>query len=154
MATSVEDIKNKYPIPVFYYRVTIGNNDAIAFSEVSGLSIEYETITYKDGLSYKEGNKYMPGLMSPVNLTLQKGIVKADSFLFDWIATVRLHTVDKRDVRIDLLNENGEPTVSWKVSDAFPTKLDAPSFNASSNEVAIESLSLMATSLTVSNPSV
>lgn len=154
MATSVEDIKNKYPIPVFYYRVTIGDNDAIAFSEVSGLSIEYETITYKDGLSYKEGNKYMPGLIAPINLTLQKGIVKADSFLFDWFDTIRLNTVEKRDVRIDLLNENDEPTVSWLVRDAFPKKLNAPSFNASSNEVAIESLELMATTLTVSNPSV
>lgn len=154
MATSVEDIKNKYPIPVFYYRVTIGDNDAIAFSEVSGLSIQYETITYKDGLSYKEGNKYMPGLISPINLTLQKGIVKADSFLFDWFNTIRLNTVEKRDVRIDLLNENDEPTVSWLVRDAFPTKLNVPSFNASSNEVAIESLELMATILTVNNPSV
>ena len=154
MATSIEDIKNKYPIPVFYYRVTVGDNDAIAFSEVSGLTIEYETITYRDGLSYKDGPKHMPGLDTPVNLTLQKGVVKADSFLFDWLSTIRLNTVEKRDVRIDLLNENSEPTVSWTVRDAFPTKLDAPSFNASSNEVAIESLELMASSMTVSNPAV
>ncbi|MBE9116390.1 phage tail protein [Lusitaniella coriacea LEGE 07157] len=152
MATSVEDIKNKYPIPVFYYRVTIGGDDSIAFSEVSGLSIQYETITYRDGLSYKDGAKHMPGLGSPINLTLQKGIVKSDSYLLDWINTIRLNTVEKRDVRIDLLNENGEATVSWTVKDAFPTKLDAPSFNATSSEVAIESLELMANSLEISNP--
>ncbi|NEQ32297.1 MAG: phage tail protein [Leptolyngbya sp. SIO4C5] len=154
MATSVDDIRNKYPIPVFYYRVTIGGEDSIAFSEVSGLSLEYETITYKDGLSYRDGAKHMPGLGTPVNLTLQKGIVKADSYLFEWISTIQLNTVEKRDVRIDLLNENGEPTVSWTAQDAFPKKLDAPSFNASSNEVAIESLELMASKLTVSNPSI
>ncbi|MBE7382961.1 MAG: phage tail protein [Leptolyngbya sp. SIO1E4] len=154
MATSVDDIKNKYPIPVFYYQVTIGDNDSMAFSEVSGLSIEFETITYKDGLSYRDGAKHMPGLPTPVNLTLQKGIVRADSYLFDWISTIRLNTVEKRDIRIDLLNENGEPTVSWTVQDAFPTKLDAPSFNASSSEVAIESLSLMASKLTVNNPAI
>lgn len=154
MATTVDDIKNKYPIPVFYFRVTIGDNDAIAFSEVSGLSIEYQTITYSDGLSYKEGEKQMPGLSSPVNLTLKKGIVKADDYLFKWIDSIRLNTVEKRDVRIDLLNENGEPTVSWTAKDAFPKKLDAPSFNATSNEVAIESLELMASRLTISNPSV
>ena len=149
MATSVKDIKDKYPIPVFYYRVTIAGEDAIAFSEVSGLSIEYETITYKDGMSYRDGEKHMPGMMSPVNLTLQKGIVKKDSFLFEWISTVKLNTVEKRDVRIDLLDETGAAVVSWTVTDAFPKKLDAPSFNASSNEVAIESLELMATKLKI-----
>ena len=152
MATSVDDIKNTYPIPVFYYRVTIGGEDSIAFSEVSGLNFQYETITYKDGLSYKDGPKYMPGFFNVVNLTLQKGIVPADSFLLDWFKTIRLNTVEKRDVRIDLLNENGEATASWTAKDAFPTKLDAPSFNASSNEVAIESLELTATWLEVSNP--
>ncbi len=149
MATSVKDIKDKYPIPVFYYRVTIAGEDAIAFSEVSGLSIEYETITYKDGMSYRDGSKHMPGLATPVNLTLHKGIVRQDSFLFDWISTVRLNTVEKRDVRIDLLDETGTAVVSWTVTDAFPKKLDAPSFNATSNEVAIESLELMASTLKV-----
>ena len=152
MATTIDDIKNKYPIPVFYFRVTIGDNDAIAFSEVSGLSFQYETITYKDGLSYKDGPKYMPGYFNAVNLTLKKGIVKADSFLLDWFKSIRLNTVTKQDVRIDLLNENGEATVSWVAKDAFPTKLDAPSFNATSNEVAIESLELTATWLEVNNP--
>ena len=152
MATSVDDIKSKSPIPVFYYRVTIAGEDSIAFSEVSGLNFQYETITYKDGLSYKDGPKYMPGFYNAINLTLQKGIVPTDSFLLNWFKTIRLNTVEKRDVRIDLLNENGEATVSWTAKDAFPTKLDAPSFNASSNEVAIESLELMATFLEVSNP--
>ena len=54
----------------------------------------------------------------------------------------------------DLLNENGEPTVSWTVQDAFPKKLDAPSFNASSNEVAIENLELMASNLIINNPAI
>jgi phage tail-like protein len=154
MATTIDDIKNKYPLPVFFYRVTIDGEDSIAFSEVSGLNSQYETITYKDGLSYRDGPKHMPGLSTAVNVTLQKGIVKADDFLLSWFNTIRLNTVEKRDVRIDLLNENGEATVSWLVKDAFPTKLDAPSFNATSNEVAIESLELMATWLEVSNPAI
>ncbi|NEO17457.1 MULTISPECIES: phage tail protein [unclassified Moorena] len=152
MADTVEQIKNTYPIPVFYYRVTIDGDDSHAFSEVSGLSIEYETITYRDGLSYKDGAKYMPGLDTPINLTLQKGIVRKDSYLFEWFSTINLNTVEKRDIRIDLLDESGEAVVSWEVGNAFPKKLDAPSFNATSNEVAIESLELMAITLKVNNP--
>ena len=43
MAQSKEEIKAAYPLPVYNYRVEIGS-DAVAFSEVSGLSISYETV--------------------------------------------------------------------------------------------------------------
>ncbi|MEH1993127.1 phage tail protein [Nostoc sp.] len=152
MATSTEEIKNSYPIPVFYYRVTIDGDDSHAFSEVSGLSIEYETITYKDGLSYKDGAKHMPGLSTPVNFSLKKGIVRKDSYLFNWISSIKLNTVAKRDIRIDLLDETGAAIVSWNAINAFPKKLDAPSFNATTNEVAIESLDLMANDLKIDYP--
>lgn len=148
MPTTKEDIKNKYPIPVFHYNVEIDGIDAIAFSEVSGLSIEHETITYKDGLSCKEGPKHMPGLSTPVKLTMKKGIIKSDSKLYEWVTSINLTTVNKKNITISLMDESGDnPVVSWKVFEAFPTKLEAPSFNATSNEVAIESMELMANDL-------
>jgi phage tail-like protein len=152
MATSIQDIKNTYPIPVYYYRVTIAGEDAIAFSEVSGLSIGYESVTYKDGMSYRDGPKHMPAMASDISLTLKKGIVRKDDYLFKWISSVQLNTVEKRDMRVDLLDETGEAVVSWTVTNAFPKKLDAPSFNATSNEVAIESLELMADYIKIDYP--
>ena len=147
MATSIKEIKDSYPLPVFYYRVTIDGDDSHAFSEVSGLCIEYETITYRDGLSYGGNAKLMPGLDTSVELTLEKGVVRKDSYLLEWLSTISLNTVEKRDIRIDLLDETGEAVVSWKVISAFPVKLNAPTFSASTNEVAIESLELMASDL-------
>ncbi len=147
MATKVDVIKNTYPIPSYYYEVKIDGMKPIAFSEIAGLSIEYETVSYQDGLSYKEGVKHMPARAKPVNLTLKKGVVRADSKLFTWISTVKLNTVTKRDITISLKDEKDKPVVSWKVSNAFPKKLDAPSFKADSNDVAIESLELMADKL-------
>ena len=47
MATTTDDIKAAYPLPVYNYRVEIGS-DAVSFSEVSGLSISYDTTTYKE----------------------------------------------------------------------------------------------------------
>lgn len=149
MATSVKDIKDTYPIPVFYYRVTINGDDSHAFSEVSGLSIEYEIITYLDGMSYKNGSKKMPGMGKPVTLTLKKGIVRKDSYLFEWISTISLNTVEKRDIRVDLLDETGEAVVSWTFSNAFPIKLDASTLSASANEVAIETLELAGNGLSI-----
>jgi phage tail-like protein len=150
MATTVEEIKSTYPLPAFHYRVEIDDLDPVAFAEISGLSIGREIITYKDGLSCTQGAKRMPGLTSDLKFTMKKGIIKADSQLYDWVNSIRLTTVEKKNLTISLMDENGEaPVVTWKVTNAFPVKLDAPSFNAKTNEVAIESLELIADDLKI-----
>ena len=47
MALSKDDVKTAYPLPVYNYKVEIGS-DTVAFSEVSGLNVSYETTTYKE----------------------------------------------------------------------------------------------------------
>lgn len=150
MATTVDEIKNKYPLPAYHYRVEIEGMDPVSFAEISGLSIARETISYKDGLSCIEGAKHMPGMLSDLKFTMKKGVIKADSKLYDWINSTRITTVEKKNITISLMDEKGEiPVVTWKVRNAFPVKLDAPSFNAKTNDVAIESLELMADDLKV-----
>ena len=51
------------------------------------------------------------------------------------------------------MDEAGNAVVSWKVLNAFPTKLDAPSFDANSNDVAVESMELMADRVTIEEAS-
>jgi phage tail-like protein len=79
-----------------------------------------------------------------VKITLKRGMVKARSLLLDWIGSIRLNRVEKRDLTIDLCDETGAPVVSWKVYNAFPLKLEAPGLNSDSNELAVESLELLA----------
>lgn len=146
MATTAEHIANTYPIPSYRYRVTVGNEE-MAFSAVSGLDVGYETITYKDGAG---GLFYMPGQSTTVNITLRRGVVKGHSQLYDWINSISLNQVEKKDISISLTNEAGsELLVTWNVADAFPTSLTAPSLDASSNEVAIEEMALIANSVTI-----
>lgn len=150
MATTVEEIKNNYPLPAYHYRVEIDGMDPVSFAEISGLSISRETITYKDGLSCIQGAKHMPGMASDLKFTMKKGVIKADSKLYDWINSIRITTVEKKNISISLMDEKGEtPVVTWKVRNAFPVKLEAPSFNAKTNDVAIESLELMADDLKI-----
>lgn len=150
MATTAEDIKTTYPLPVYHFSVQIDGMDAVQFSEVSGLAMERQLITYKDGLSATKGNHYMPGQTGDTKLTLKRGIVKGGSDLYNWMASIQVTAVNKKSVTISLMNDEGDkPVVSWKVTNAFPLKLDAPSFNATSNEVAVESLDLAAQSVTV-----
>ncbi|MGY0216317.1 phage tail protein [Endozoicomonadaceae bacterium StTr2] len=145
MATTADDIATQYPIPVYRFVVTLGD-EQIPFQEVSGLDIGYETITYKDGL----GKKHMPGQATDVNITLKRGVVRQASQFFDWINETSLNLINKRDITVSLTNESGDtPLVTWKVTNAFPKKLTAPSFNGGSNEVAVEQLELMADDVSI-----
>ena len=134
MATTVEDIKTTYPIPAFLYRVEIDGMEPMAFSEVSGLNIEVKPITYRDGLSALQGSKHMPGLAEPAKITLKKGIVPKGSQLYDWLNSIRITTVEKKDITATLVDEKNEsPLVSWKIKNAFPLKIDASSLDATTS---------------------
>lgn len=149
-----EEIKNSYPIPVYNYRVEM-NGETIGFSEVSGLNITYETFTYKEspigGSAPGPRVMHMPAQGTPATVTLKKGVVRGSSVptLFAWINSIQINQVEKRDIHIRLCDENGEAVISWKVINAFPTKLEAPTFDANSNDVAIESMELMADGLVI-----
>ena len=82
----------------------------------------------------------MPGIPKYSNITLKRGIVAGDNEFFDWVNTVRLNKVERRDLVISLLNENHEPAMVWKAKNAFPVKLEGPRLKATGNDVAIETL--------------
>ena len=154
MALSKDDIKAAYPLPVCNYRVEIGG-DTIAFSEVSGLEIGYETTTYKEsptaGGAPGPRVMHMPAQATPANITLTKGIVRGKSVpvLFAWINSIQINLVEKKDIFVRLCDESGAAVISWKVINAFPTKLNAPTFSANANDVAIESMVLMADGVSI-----
>ncbi len=151
MSLSSEDIKSDYPLPVYNYRVTIqslfGGSAIASFSEVSGLSMEYEHVTYKHGWSFLMGKKVIPGMAQEVRVTLKRGIIKDRKYLQSWIdetyANPYLMT-KKRDILIELLDEDGKAVIKWTVQRALPVKMEAPTFDANSNDVAIETLELVA----------
>jgi phage tail-like protein len=150
MAQDKEQIRSSYPLPAYNYRVTIlkdGQSLVIGFAEVSGLSIEHEPVTYKHGLSFVMGNKIIAGMRQPARLTMKRGVVHSNDFLPSWIQSVYsdpFFSSAKRDILIDLCNEAGESVIRWIVEGALPIKLDAPAFDANTNEVAIETMEFVA----------
>jgi len=137
MPLTKEQIRASYPLPVYNYKVTLGDA-TVAFSEVSGLAMQKEAITYRQGFSYVAAPNLMRGMTSTVTVTLKRGIASKKMELHRWMTAG-----DTRDIVVDLCDEQGVPVVRWKVMRALPTKLDAPSFTASGNEVAIESMELI-----------
>jgi phage tail-like protein len=152
MALTKEQIKTTYPLPVYNYKVEIDGH-TVGFSEVSGLSVGYETATYVESPVSGVGPRrmYMPSQRKSATVTLKKGVVTGVSVqtLFAWINSIQLNRIDKKDIYVRLCDETGAAVVSWKVINAFPTKLDAPSFTANSNDAAVESMELMADGVVV-----
>jgi phage tail-like protein len=150
MSVAKADIKSSYPLPVYNYRVTIGTL-TIGVSEISGLSIEHEPVTYKHGLSFIMGPKLIPGIRQPVKLTMKRGIVKKNEGLARWLRDTYSGSFrsTKRDMLVDLCDETGAPVVRWKIQGALPVKIDAPTFDANSNEVAIETIEVIAQNIQV-----
>lgn len=137
-----------YPLPKFHFRVEWGGSK-IGFTEVTGLNIENEMIEYRDGSSPEYHKVKMPGLQKYGNITLKRGMFNGDNEFFQWLNTVSLSKVERRDVSIALLNENHEPVYIWRVKNAFPVKVVAPDFKSDANEVAVETVEIAHEGLTI-----
>lgn len=129
-----------WPLPSFYFKVSISNVGDISCSEVSGLETEYEEITYRAGDSPVFTKLKMPGLRKAGDLTIKKGICKDDKKLWDWINKVKLNTIQRKVVTVSLLDESGSPVKTWEAVNAWPKKLTIEGFKTDGNTTSIETL--------------
>ncbi len=139
-----------YPLSKFHFRVEWGGTN-IGFTEVSGLDVETEVIEYRQGASPEYSKIKMPGMQKYANITLKRGSFKSDNEYFKWWNTVKLNTIERRDITIMLLNEEHDPVIIWKVKNAWPVKIQPTDLKADGNEVAIESMELVHEGLTIQN---
>ena len=139
-----------YPLPVFNFKVEWGGAN-VGFSEASGLDQEMQVIEYRDGNMPDYSTIKMPGLHKFSNITLKRGIMKGDNEFFNWLNTVKMNTIERRDLTISLLNEEHEAVMVWKAVNAFPIKVQGPGLKANGNDVAIESIEIAHEGLTLQN---
>ncbi|NLJ01457.1 MAG: phage tail protein [Bacteroidales bacterium] len=139
-----------YPLVKFHFQVDWGGTK-IGFTEVTGLDVETEVVEYRHGASPEYSKIKMPGMQKFSNITLKRGTFKGDNELFEWWNSVSLNTIERRNITISLLNENHEPVVTWKVKNAWPTKIQSTDLKADGNEVAIESMEIVHEGLMIQN---
>jgi phage tail-like protein len=118
----------------------VGGEDEIAggFHEVAGLGVSIDEVDYRVGNEKSSGVRKFPGLRHYSNVTLKRGFL-TDTRLWDWIDT---DPPDKRTVVITLLDEQRNPQVRFVLRQAWPVKWSGPHLNATSSDVAIETLEL------------
>jgi phage tail-like protein len=136
----------KDPFRSFNFLLEIGGIARAGFRECSGLDSSQDPIEYREGNEGLTARK-LPGLNKYSNLTLKRGVTD-DSDLWNWRKSAMDGTVVRQSGSVVLLDEKGEEKVRWNFREGWPTKWTGPSFNATGNEVAIETLDIAHEGLT------
>ena len=129
-----------YPHGKFNSKVEIDGLEAGGFSEVTGFDASIDVIEYREGDMTQTPIK-IPGLKKYGNITLKQGLVDS-MVLYEWMTAGLEGDVERKTLTITLLDIAGSPAASWQIINAWPVKYTAPDFNATSSEVAIESLEI------------
>ncbi|MEM6770799.1 MAG: phage tail protein [Bacteroidota bacterium] len=131
-----------WPVPKFHFKATFGDRGEMAFQEVSGLDTEYDVIEYRAGNSVDFSTVKMPGLRKGSDVTLKKGMFKDDPALYDYFNEVKMNTIARQTVTIQLLDEEHNPMFTWTLKNAFPMKVSGTDLNAQNSEIAVEEIVL------------
>ena len=140
-----------YPPSCFHFKVEFNggaNTDTEQrFQEVSGLSVEVETETLREGGENRFEYK-LPKRAKYPNLVLKRGLLKGAAFL-DWFKSamntyfiVAVYDFKPADITITLLDEADQPVAVWNVVQAYPLKWSMSDLRSSDNAVVIESMEL------------
>ncbi len=131
--------KRSDPYGAFNFLVEIDGIIEGGFTEVSGLSIQTEYDSVKEGGNNNFEHK-LPKGTKYTDITLKRGIT--DWELYDWYRDVINGKIERKSGSIYLIDSSGDRVMEWYFLEAFPVKWDGPAFNAGSNAIATETLVL------------
>jgi phage tail-like protein len=128
------------PFRAFNFLVEIDGITRAGFQECSGLDVSLDPVEYREGGEPITPRK-LPGLAKYANITLKRGITD-DQELWEWIQQGVQGETERKNGSIILLDAHGEEQSRWNFRDGWPTKWTGPSFNATDNSVAVETLEI------------
>ena len=132
----------KYPYTKFRFKVEVDNVIVAEVTEVTGFDASVDVIEYREGNERPTPRK-VQGLRKFGNITLKTGLIDTH-VLYDWLNPAdEKFAIPRKNVVITLLAEDMTTAVAtWQIEAAWPTKYTGPDLNATSSEVAFESIEL------------
>jgi len=133
-----------YPPWGFYFKVVFDisqDKNDLRFQSVSGLSVEYDFESFKEGGENRFEHK-LPVRTKYADLVLKRGLL-TDSSVINWVLNAFQNRIFKpADITVNLMNERGEPLQTWNVVHAIPKKWLVSDFNANENGIVVETMEL------------
>jgi len=130
------------PFRAFNFRVEFDGLTVGSFSECSGLTAEGDSVDYREGTDIPLTVRKLVGLRKYMNVVLKRGYT-TNNELWTWYKNIANGVADRRNGSIILMDEERNEVMRWQVENAWINKIEAPTFNATANEVAIESCELI-----------
>lgn len=129
------------PYRGFNFLVEIDGITEAGFRECSGLDSTTDSVDYREGSDPNHMRK-LTALNKHSAITLKRGLTDSDK-LWKWRQSVIDGKAERKNMSIVLLNEAREEKWRWNIRNAWPSKWTGPTFNATSNDVAIETLEII-----------
>jgi phage tail-like protein len=137
MATRVD------PYKAFNFMLSVdGMTSSIGFSECTGISTDGDIVEYREGTDKSLWTRKLTGLRKHAHITLKRGLT-SNMDLWNWRQNILDGTPDIRNGTITLVDEQQNPVMYWKFYKGWLFKYDAPTMNAKTSEVAIESVEIV-----------
>jgi len=131
----------KDPYRAYNFKVELDGITRAGFRECSGLDSSQDPVPYREGTDPLTERK-LPGVVKYSNISLKWGITD-DHELWDWRKQAMDGKVARKNGSIVLLDDTGAEKLRWNFVNGWPSKWTGPTFNATGNEVAIESLDIV-----------
>ncbi len=128
------------PVAELRFKVDLPGISIGRFRECTGISVEIETKDYMEGGSNDFVHK-LPTRVKYPNIVLKRGVTHEDALL-KWFWDSR-QAVQRREMTITLLGPGTKPVRTWAFLNAYPVKWTGPNLNASSNQIAVETLEVV-----------
>jgi phage tail-like protein len=116
------------------------------FTECSNIGVKVEALKYREG-GVQQLVHRLPGRVDYGDVTLKYGLTQSGD-LWKWFLTAVEGRVERKNISIILMDADGVTEVQrWDLINAWPCAWRGAALDAMSNEVAIESLTLVFDSL-------
>ena|ERR1700740_497559 len=129
------------PYRGFNFRVELDNTSVAAFRECGGLTLTTDPVDYREGTDIPLSVRKLTGLRKHTNITMKRGYTP-NKDLWNWYKNVVNGVSDRRNGAIVLQDEEHNDVLRWEFENGWICKWEGAVMNATSNDVAIESIEI------------
>ncbi|MEZ4401722.1 MAG: phage tail protein [Kofleriaceae bacterium] len=132
------------PMLAFCFEISVNGVDGAKalFKSISGLKVETEVLDFKEG-GVNDMTHKLVGQTKYGNLVLKRGFCGTE--LMQWKESFDAASSkgsQKKTITVKQLRPDGSVFVTWTFQKAWPVKWEMSEFDASKNEVSIETLEI------------
>jgi phage tail-like protein len=130
------------------FSITIDGYEIAAFSELKGISTRVQSVDFRESTDKEIIIKRLPGQPDYSDIILARGMCQSME-LFAWHEAVRHGNMAaaRKSCSLVMYNYDGKPVARFHMENAWPSKIEIGAMKAGSNEVLMETVTIVCENL-------